>query len=383
MTLLNFAAARRPHLSVKDGGSMGAEESGETALVAQLGSEVAATLSKALERVTALTHTGRIDRAGLRALRAEIEHARHIGMMGQKVCHVASGRVTQTVERLDLPALLRQSLLQRGPEMETRGIEVRQVLRPAEVMGDVTLTFSLLQTLLDWCFEHARGRIDLTIDHQPWPAHARLTCAYAYMPADEVHGEAMPHEIPNLTTVSWRLLAQTAQVMGLPVTRDENGGRTVVILGFPNTVVEAIEGVSSLELHGHTQPAANQVQPLAGRHVLVVSARRELRNLVREALKPVGLMLDFVTSVDEASEFCSGGMPHAILHEAALGGENFERLRRHVLNAAPGLSFIQITEDAKAFEVRRIGDREIASIGRTAIMESLPSALQFELGRTS
>jgi hypothetical protein len=93
-------------------------------------------------------------------------------------------------------------------------------------------------------------------------------------------------------------------------------------------------------------------------------------------------MLDFVTSVDEAREFCSGGMPHIIIHEAALGGENFERLRREALKQAPALSFIQINEDAKAFEVRRIGDREIASIGRAAIMASLPSALTFELGRT-
>lgn len=381
MGSLNLAAGPKSNRRISSAGQMGAEESDETTLVAQLGSEVAATLSKALERVTALAETGRIDRAGLRALRAEIEHARQIGMMGQQVSHVASGRVRQAAERLDLAALLRQSLQQRGPEMEARGIEVRQILRPAEVMGDATLTFSLLQTLLDWCFEHACGRIDMTIDHQPWPAQARLSCAYAYRPADEVQSEAMPLETPSLATISWRLLLQTARVMGLPVTRDENGGRTQVTVGFPRTVVDAIEGVTAIELHGDEKPASSSTQPLAGSHVLVMSARREVRNLVREALRPMGLMLDFVTSVDEAREFCSGGLPHAIIHEAALGGESFERLRRNALDEAPELSFIQITEDAKAFEVRRIGDREVASVGRAAIMESLPAALLFELGR--
>jgi hypothetical protein len=381
MALLNLGPTPRPRLGVKDEAPVSAGESGESGLAAQLGGEVAAILSRALERVTTLTSTGRIDRAGLRALRAEIEHARHIGMMGQKVSHVASGRVRLAAERLDLPALLRQSLLQHGPEMESRGLEVRQVLRPAEVMGDVTLTYSLMQTLLDWCFEHACGRIDLTIDHLPWPAHARLTCTFAYRPADEVQSESMPQETPTLATVSWRLLAQTAKVMGLPVTRDENAGRTVVSIGFPNTVADAVVGMSPIEVRGGEPPPVSSAQSLSGKHVLVMSARRELRNLVREALKPTGLMLDFVTSVDEARDVCGTRMPHAIIHEAALGGEIFERLRRHVLDEAPSLSFIQITEDAKAFEVRRIGDREVASIGRAAIMDSLPSALVFEFGR--
>jgi hypothetical protein len=265
--------------------------------------------------------------------------------------------------------------------MESRGLEVRQVLRPAEVMGDVSLTYSLMQTLLDWCFEHACGRIDLTIDHLPWPAHARLTCTFAYRPADEVQNESMPLETPPLATVSWRLLIQTAKVMGLPVTRDENAGRTVVSIGFPNTVADAVAGVSPIEVLAGEPPTVGSAQSLSGKHVLVMSARRELRNLVREALKQTGLMLDFVTSVDEARDVCGARRPHAIIHEAALGGENFERLRRHVLGESPSLSFIQITEDAKAFEVRRMGDREVASIGRTAIMDSLPSALVFELGR--
>ena len=53
-----------------------AESVDSHALVSQLGSEVAAHLSKALERVTTLAATGKIDRAGLRALRDEIAEYR-------------------------------------------------------------------------------------------------------------------------------------------------------------------------------------------------------------------------------------------------------------------------------------------------------------------
>jgi hypothetical protein len=54
--------------------------------------------------------------------------------------------------------------LQRGREIEARGIEVQQVLAPAEVLSDETLLFSLLQTALDWSFEHAVSRIDFRLD---------------------------------------------------------------------------------------------------------------------------------------------------------------------------------------------------------------------------
>jgi hypothetical protein len=51
-------------------------------IIGQIGSEVCLPLSSALERVTLLATTGKIDRAGLRALREEIERARRTGPDG-------------------------------------------------------------------------------------------------------------------------------------------------------------------------------------------------------------------------------------------------------------------------------------------------------------
>ena len=61
----------------------------------------------------------------------KIELARRIGMMGQQVSRFASGRVRLTQERLDLTGMLRAAMQQRSREIEARGIEVRQQLRPA------------------------------------------------------------------------------------------------------------------------------------------------------------------------------------------------------------------------------------------------------------
>ena len=66
---------------------------------------------------------------------------------------------------------------------------------------------------------------------------------------------------------------------------------------------------------------------MVGRHVLVIASRRETRNSVRDTLRPMGLMVDYVATVDEARQFCSSGLPHAIIFEAALAGENFRKLR--------------------------------------------------------
>ena len=125
------------------------------ALIAQIGSEIGSSLSSALERVTALATTGKIDRPGLRALRDEIEQARRAGMIGQQLARFASGRIRQSPEALSLTQMLRDVLVQRGREISARGIDVRQAMRPVEVIVDATLLHTLLQALIDWTLEHA------------------------------------------------------------------------------------------------------------------------------------------------------------------------------------------------------------------------------------
>jgi CheY-like chemotaxis protein len=348
-------------------------------LVAQLGSEVASTLSAAVERVHTLAATGKIDRSSLRALRDEIDHARRMGMMGQQLARLASGRVPVSRERMNLTNLLREALRQRAREIDARGIEVRQVFVPTEVMSDATLLFSLLQTLLDWSFEHAVSRIDLTLDIRNWPACARLVCAYAHQQPDLVDDNKQPAEA-TLETMSWRLLHQIAAALALKVQRKDAGGRTTLTLEFPETLAPRVERA---EEFGDSGSDALNSQPLAGRHVLVVSPRREVRNTVRQALRPMGLMVDFVTSADEAAEFCRAALPHALIHEASMAGERFERLRNELLADAPGLAVIQIGEQGKAVETVNVGGRQIAIVGRDAILASLQATLSHELARLS
>jgi hypothetical protein len=352
-------------------------------LVGQVGREVAAPMASALERVNAFATTGRIDRSGLRALREEIECARRIGLGAQQISRFASGRVRQHRERLNLTQTLRDALAQRGRETASRGIDLRQDLKPAEVIIDASILSALLQAVLDWSFEHARSHIEFRIDVKTWPVHARLACRFAYIPADELptHAQTGP-DGARLDTVPWRLLRRLAQTLGLVVQRNESASITQLMLEFPHTVNEGLATLSMLEFDDGPARGPNS-QPMVGRHVLVITSRRETRNSVRETLKPMGLMVDYVATLDEAREFCSSGLPHAVIFESALAGENFRKLRADWSGGVPSLAFIEISEQGRDLEVSDLGGQRTSRIGRDVIISALPSALMFELAKGS
>ena len=104
---------------------------------------------------------------------------------------------------------------------------------------------------------------------------------------------------------------------------------------------------------------------------------------MRETLRPMGLMVDYVATVDEARQFCSDGLPHAIIFEAALAGENFRKLRADWSSEAPTLAFIEISEQGRDLEVCDLGGHHTSRIGRDVIVNALPGALMFELAKGS
>jgi hypothetical protein len=358
-------------------------------IVAQMGEAVAGPLTLALERVLALARTGEIDRKSLRCLREELEAARHAGMVCQQIVRFRSGRIRQAAERVHLTQAVQNVLAHRRRETEARGIQVRQVLRPVEVIADGALLFSLLNALLDWALRHARSHIALRLELTSWPVHARLNCQFRRAWPDEVAPPDFADTEPPggdevLDDLDWRLIEHAAAAMGLVLARQADGrGGIVVTLEFPRTVSPDLPALADAEPEatGFSASHANS-QPLAGSHVLVVASRRDVRVQVREALRPMGLVVDYVSSIEDAIAFCQEGLPHAIIFESLLRGERFNRLREDVLRDVPDFVFIEIVEEGSMFEVSGFGGPSIARVGRAAILASLPSALMFELSRS-
>lgn len=351
-------------------------------IIGQIGTEVGLPLSAALERVTVLATTGKIDRAGLRMLREEIERARRAGMIGQQLARFASGRIRQSPEQISVTQMLREVLLQRGREATARQLEIMQALKPAEVVVDATLLHTLLQAVVDWSLDLARKGIEFKLDVKAWPPYARLTVRFAHASSDASDRlTPIGTPLPSLDTMSWRLVQQVSWTLGLVLDRLVSADETTLTIEFPRTVHDEIEGVSVVEIDQGFGVSDNS-KPLAGSHVLVVAGGREMRSIIKESIRHMGLLVDFVNSVEEAEEFCRDALPHAIIYESVLANDRFKKLRVGISSEFPSFVFIEVAPEGNALRLSTVGSDTGAMIGRDAVIQSLPSALIFELSRT-
>ena len=170
------------------------------------------------------------------------------------------------------------------------------------------------------------------------------------------------------------------QALGATVERQVDTAGAELALAFARTVNDALAGMTAIEMDDGFAPSMNS-KPLAGSHVLVLAQRREVRAEVRDALRNMGLIVDFVNSVDEAAAFCRDGLPHAIVIETLLCGERFDDLRNEIAAEVPQFVFIEVIEDSRAFEMSGFTPASMARVGREALAQSLPSVLLFELSR--
>ena len=351
-------------------------------IIGQIGTEVGLPLSAALERVTVLATTGKIDRAGLRMLREEIERARRAGMIGQQLARFASGRIRQSPEQISITQMLREVLLQRGREATARQIEISQVLKPAEVVVDATLLYALVQAIMDWSLDLAQKNLEFKLDIKAWPPYARLTVRFAHASSDASDRlTPIGTPLPSLDSMSWRLVQQISWTLGLVMDRNVSATETMLTIEFPRTIHDEIEGVSVVEMDQGFGVSDNS-KPLAGSHVLVVACGREMRSLIKESIRHMGLLVDFVNSVEEAEEFCRDALPHAIIYESVLAGDRFQKLRSGIAAEMPSFVFIEVAPEGGALQLSTNSPDNGARIGRDAVMQSLPSALLFELSRT-
>ncbi len=350
-------------------------------LVSQVGAEIAEPLTAALERIHVLTATGKIDRAGLRALRDEVEQARQAGMIGQQLTRFASGKVRQSHEVLQLEEVLKSVLALRSRETQARGIALKPQLKSARIIVDGSLLFSLLNATLDWALANAHAHIDFMVDFKTWPVHARLTCRFANRPADQQDESVTASVSPRLDSLTWRLIEQTAWTMGLEVDRKDVDGVSTLVFEFPKTAGDEMEGLSASEIDDVSLQSGNS-KALAGSHVLVIASRREVRVVIRDALRNMSMLVDFVSTVDEATSFCKEGLPHAIIVESIQKGGRFSHFRDDIVAEVPGFVFIEILEQGSTFEMSGTNGARMARIGRDVIASSLPAALMFELSRS-
>ncbi|HET8871615.1 MAG TPA: hypothetical protein VFM48_14300, partial [Aquabacterium sp.] len=316
----------------------------------------------------------------LRALRQEVEQARQAGIWSQQIARLASGRVRQSLEQVHLTHTVQSVLAYRARELQGKGITLTQALLPVEIRVDPSMLFSLLNNLVDWWMENALGQVEVQVDCTHWPERARLRCKFKHHPLDQSESVNLDECQTDLTSMNWHVLDQTARTMGVLVDRQINATRVTLSLEFPNVVTDRL---SELDLSDAPHGFADSVnsKPLAGSHVLAIASRRDLRVQIREALRSMGLVLDFAVSVKEAIDFCREGLPHAIVFESGLRTVAFDRLVQDIRKEVPEFVFIELLDDGSAFDISSVSQTGMARVGRDAVATALPSALVYELTR--
>ena len=347
-------------------------------LLAQAGRELAEPLTTALERVATLTTTGRIDRAGLRTLLEEVDRARQAGIWCQQISRLASGRVRQSHERIHLTNTVQSVLAHRARELQARGIHIVQSLHEVEVQVDASMLHGLLNALVEWWLSCAQGLVDVRINIGPSSDNASLVCQFQHRSPDLPQDQNGAHN-PALDSMSWHLLEQTARTLGLVPQRQIEPSQARLTLEFPCTATALVGPNAEAQDAGFADSINSK--PLAGCHVLVVVARRDVRGLVRESMKSMGLVVDFVNSVSDAVEFCNEGLPHGIVFESSLKTPRFMQMVGSIRQEVPEFVFIELLDEGHTFEISSISPTGMARVGHAAVATSLPSALVYELTR--
>lgn len=349
-----------------------------TTLIGQIGRDVAEPLTAALDRVVQLTDSGRIDRRSLAALRLEIERARRAAMVGQQIARLAGGKLRQSRESLALAQVVRDVLSLRQRELQARELVVRPIVSAVDVQADPALLFAMLDAALDWAMTRARDAIELRVDRKLWPDVPRLRLRFA--PRTQAPGE--PGYASGLTAdLDGCLVELAAQAMEVRASLGQEGRDTVLNLEFPPQSGDLVDGMSVTEFE-RGFASSDFLRPVAGSHVLVVASRRAVRAEVRDAVASMGLVVDFVASIEEAETFCQHAMPQALVVESVLRGDRFDRLRARLLGRGQPVAFLELMEEGAAFEISGFSGSAIAKVGRDAIAEALPQALAYELTHT-
>lgn len=261
--------------------------------------------------------------------------------------------------RVALQVPLLQALSRRRARLEARGLTLQLTLASVLVRADAPRLQALLLTLLDWASDEAALTLQMRVTASAWPPVTELRLRFARCAQDA--GALLQQAI------AWQLVQRQAQRLGLALHRMDTPTQCSVVLELPQVLRPAL---------AETGPAhGSDARALAGRHVLVVSSRRELRAQVRELLQPLGVLVDGAADVDAAAGHCADVRPHALVVEASLMAGLLTRLRQqHPAAQRPAL--LQVDETGT--DLILAGAAAPLQLGREALPYALPDVLLFQ-----
>ena len=356
-----------------------AVEIAEFNLAGVIGAELSEPLQQMQRIVQEFTRSRKVSGANMRQLQVCIDSARRVAMQSQQIARLATGKLRQSHERLSLDAILNQALDERVSEFQSLGIEVYRSIKTVDVIVDPGLLYSLVGAAIDWASGHGQ-RLVVSLELQNWPEHGLLHIKSSQSVAVD---SDYPHEqTSNDDKLSWYLLQQIAQTMGVLVEHESSAHEVSVLLEFPRTVRQ-LEGLTAIELDagGHST-LQGETKTMAGLSILLVTNEDMLRAEVALICRPMGLVMDCVPNSLQAERFCERhDAPHMLILDERAHDARIDQLRVDLQRSEPNLPMLEIVQSPNTLEMASWLSGSMTRVSRGSLRAQLPSIMLLELAR--
>lgn len=345
-------------------------------LSGSIGEQLSEPLAAIDQVVQDFTRTRSISRSQIKTLREGIAAAQRIAMQSQQIARLAAGRLRQSHERLSLDSIVNHALDDRAKAFKHSGLEVHRSLKSVDIIVDPGLLTSLVETAIDWAAERAQ-RLSVTLEIKNWPENGLLWLKASQAVATNNGNEAV--ELRD--SISWYLLSQIAQVMGVTVNRVGSAGEVMLMIEFTRTVKQ-LEGLTAVEVHGPGDSTfMSESKPMAGHRLLLVTTDDFLRANVNLICRGMGLTLDTVPTTIQAVRFCEMDKPHMILIDERLRDPYFDELHKDIHRYDPNLPFVEIADQPDLLEMASWVSGSMTRVSRDSVKLQLGTIIVFELAK--
>jgi hypothetical protein len=349
-------------------------------LVAALSEQAVESSNLLLRALNYLVGAGRLRRSEAKALSDAMHQLRGTSLRAQQITRLASGRVRQARERVDLAELVRHVLEDRAGELETAGVGITSDLEGVDVLLDPPVAISLINSIVDWAMSFSK-QVHLSLAQAEWPGPAQLKVRVTTPPpAQPAHpggvGWTVRQRGRRLNDgLHWMLLRQIAASSSLAVVRSREDGAAVLTIDFPKTFVST-EGVACLEL---TDSNGNASAPLRDTWVLVVARDERIRTEALDALRKMGIQAVAEKDMERARAAIVDTRPNVLVTGYDVPADEVAAFRRDVLGGEDRCPLVEITREMPSFHLNGFDRFETPKVGREQLTAELPPTVLFEL----
>ncbi|MEJ7932138.1 hypothetical protein WG922_19350 [Ramlibacter sp. AN1015] len=343
---------------------------------ARLAEIIGASLAAPLARMRSLLQEVREARSWsesrLDALERAVEEALRVGVQSQQLARLAGGRLRQSHERLALHEIMLELLIERQPQFSAQKIEVRQRLKPVDIIVDGGLLLGLLEALLDWAVQVGRELL-VKLEMKNWPEHGMLSLRAVRTPGTNADAD----------NLAWELVKHSARLLGVDLKRESTDSYVQATLEFPRTVRQ-LSGLTALDadsrMGADSMRIDSQISGMAGMRALLVSDDQRLRREVAAICQDAGIKLELATRTQEAMVASELSQPTLIIIDGSLRDDVFDEYLERQLQEG-GVRAVEVTDRDVGFEISAWEGPSVSRISRDSIKDQLKTVLSLEFGR--